>query len=51
MSDVFHLEITRCGRREQMRVAAILKRHGWIASRSTGARRWRKPEDRQQGLW
>jgi len=47
--DVFNLEPTSCGKREQMRLANVLKRHGWMRARGA-SRRWRRDAE-QGGLW
>jgi len=51
LGEVFNLDPTRCGRREHMRLAAILKRQGWEqVGRNSGSRRWQRTA-RQGGLW
>lgn len=50
LSDLFNMEIGRTTRREQMRVAGILKRAGWTSTRSKTSRRWQRGPE-QGGLW
>jgi hypothetical protein len=45
MSDALHIPEERKGRREQMRVANIMKRAGWEPIRLGAARGYKRPKD------